>query len=78
MATITVTLTGICAGGEHLTFSVTGDAALTVRMSLSEVLAGLSNEDKEGFVKSLVKLGKIGRTNAQLRTLFQAGVTVSV
>jgi hypothetical protein len=78
MASETVTLTAICSGGNHLTFSLTGALAQTVRTDFSTVLEPMTEAELEAFCKALVKLGKIGRTNAQLRTLFQNGVTVTV
>ncbi len=82
MASITVTLTGTCAthggSGAHLTFAVSGDAQRTFEMELSEAIAGVSQDDLLVFARCLLRLGKVGRTNAQLRTLFQNGVTVTV
>ena len=78
MATVTVTLSNICAGGEHLTFTVTGDKTATVDTDISKVTGAITDEEIVAFVKGLIKIGKIGRTNAQLRTLFQAGVVVTV
>lgn len=78
MASITITLSSICVGGNHLTFTVTGDAAGTIRMELDDVVQAIDEDERKAFVRSLVRLGKIGRNNAQLRTLFQNGVTVTV
>jgi hypothetical protein len=78
MASVTITLTSVCSGNNHLTFTLTGAASKTVRTDLNDVTTALTDDDLEAVIKGLVKLGKIGRTNAQLRTLFQAGVVVTV
>lgn len=78
MASITLTLTDICSGGGHLTFTLSGVTSGTARGEIDDLTGPLTEEDKRGFVRSLVKLGKVGRTNAQLKTLFQNGVTVSL
>lgn len=82
MASITITLTGTCAqhggSGAHLRFTVTGDAAATIDAEIANMTQEVSQEDVVAMVRCLVRLGKIGRTNAQLRTLFQNGVTVTV
>ena len=79
MASVTLTLTSICSGGNHLTFSLSGAKAMTLIAELGQLVdEPLTDEDAIAFIKGCVKLGKVGRTNAQLRTLFQAGVTVTV
>ena len=78
MSAVTVTLTGICAGGRHLTFTVTGDATLTQVIDLSILSESVTEEEAVAFLKCIGKLAKKGRTNAQARTLLQAGVTVTV
>ena len=79
MASVTVALTTICGGGNHLVFSVTGARSMTVLGEIASMVdAPMTDEEAAAFVKGMVKLGKVGRTNAQLRTLFQNGVTVTV
>ena len=78
MSAVTVTLTSICAGGGHLTFTVTGDASLTKTIDLSELTDALDPRDAQGFLEVIVKMAKNGRTLAQARNLLQAGVTVTV
>lgn len=77
MATITLTLSSTCAGGGHQTFVVTGAFSRTMNTTI-DLDEPMSAEERESFVKGLVKLVKMGRTNAQARTLLQAGVTVVV
>ena len=78
MATITTKLTATCAGGDHLTFSITGAKVMTVKSNTSDMLAALTDQEAEAFVKCLIKLAKVGRTNAQVKTLFTTGVTITV
>ena len=78
MASITMTLTDTCTGGHHLTIVSSGAKVVTVPIILDELTDAVSNEDAAGFIKVCAKLGKVGRTNAQLKTLFQSGVTVTI
>ena len=78
MSAVTITLTSICSGGGHLTFSVTGDATLTRMLDLSSLTDPIDEQDVAAFLKVLCKLVKKGRTLAQTRTLLQSGVTVTI
>ena len=77
MSAITVTLTGICSGGAHLTFTVSGDRSGTVPAELREMLQPITEEEAQAFVKVVTKMARAGRTNAQARTLLQNGVTMA-
>ena len=78
MSAVTITLTSICSGGGHLTFTVTGAASRTQVVDLSVLTEPATEQEVEAFLKLICKLAKNGRTNAQARTLLQAGVTVTV
>lgn len=78
MTTITVTATGICAGGNHLTFNITGDRTRTILGQVEDIKTPLTDDELESFIKVLCKLAKSGRTIAQYKTLIQAGITVTV
>jgi hypothetical protein len=78
MATITLTLTDICEGGNHLTFSLTGARSASLNGSLDDMLAPITDEDAQTFMRCLAKLVRVGRTNNQARTTLQNGVTVTV
>lgn len=81
---ITVRLTSSCdtrgGSGLHLTFATTGAKEMVLPdVHRDDLLASpMTDEEAVTFVRGLVKLGQIGRTNAQVRTLFEAGVTVTV
>jgi hypothetical protein len=78
MAAVTVTLTGICGGGEHLTYVITGAKTMTVDGSLDDTQAPVTDDEARAFVKVLAKLAKAGRTLNQARNIMQNGVTVTV
>lgn len=78
MASITVTLTGICAGGNHVTLSITGDRTATLRGDVDQLKDALTEEDVLGFAKVVTRMARQGKTLAQWRTAMQAGVTVTV
>ncbi len=77
MATITTTLTAICAGGDHLTFSITGAKTLAVAADFAEINSPITDEEAVAFVKVIAKLCKSGKTMAQAKTALQAGITVT-
>lgn len=78
MTTINIQLTGVCVGGNHLTFDITGAAARTQVLDLALLSAPIDEREVAAFLKVICKLAKQGRTNAQARTLLQVGVTVIV
>ncbi len=78
MASVTVKLTESCPGGGHVVFTATGDASAVVRTDIGALTDTLTDHDREAFVRVLVALAKIGRTNAQAKAVLVAGVTVSV
>ena len=78
MTTLTLTLTGICSGGNHLTFAVTGDASRTAVIDLASLAEPIDDEDVAAFMRVVARMAKRGRTNVQARNLLQAGVTVTV
>lgn len=78
MASETITLTGICSGGNHLAFTLTGAKAGSVSVDTNDVTTPMTDEELENVCKGLIKLAKVGRTVAQVKTLFQNGVTVTI
>ncbi len=78
MTTETITLTAICPGGNHLTFTGSGAKDIIVRADLDSLGDAVTDDDAAAFVRVICKMAKAGRTNAQAKTLLQAGVTVTV
>lgn len=76
MASETITLTSICSGGNHLTFTLTGAVNASVEVLMSEVNDSLTQDELIAICKGTAKLVKAGRTFAQARTILQNGVTV--
>jgi hypothetical protein len=77
MATETTTLTSICSGGNHLTFTLTGAKAATVVLDLSELTGAITDDDISTFCKVIARLCRSDKTLAQARTALQAGITVT-
>lgn len=78
MTTLTITLNAICAGGNHLTFGITGAATATQIADLSDITAPLTAEDAQALVRIVGRMAKAGRTVAQAKTLLQAGVSITI
>lgn len=78
MASITITLTNTCSGGNHVVLSVTGEKSATIRSEIDQLLDPITEDDALAFVRVLVKLAKVGRTKVQLKNLLESGLTVSV
>ena len=78
MASETITLTTVCAGGNHLVFTGTGAKEMTVPALLTDLTDPVTEEEAIAFAKVIAKLARAGRTLAQTKTLLQAGVTVTV
>lgn len=78
MAAVTLTLTDICPGGGHYTLTLSGAVTGAKVYDLPEIRALMDTVDKETIAAVILRLAEEGRTNAQLKTLLQAGVTVSI
>ena len=78
MSAITITLSGICSGGNHLTFTVSGARSLTVPVDLAELSEPITDEDAVVFCRVITRMARAGRTLGQARTLLQAGVEITV
>lgn len=78
MATVTITATSFCQGGGHVNISVTGDRTGDFELPLDDLRSTATREDIENFLKVACKIAKIGRTNAQLKTLLQSGLVITL
>jgi hypothetical protein len=83
MATLTLTLDpeqDICDGGNHATvhWSVDGSQPRAFHTSKTEIAAPTTAEERDVFFLLLVRLMKIGRTNAQVVQLLANGVEIVV
>jgi len=77
MGTITLTKTRECTNGTHLTISITGDFTGTVNIYAPDVVAPFTEDEKEAFLKGILRLARKGRTNAQLKSALTTGLTVT-
>ena len=78
MSAITITLTGVCSGGDHISMAITGDKTGNLVLNGSDVTDPITEGDVAMFCKVIAKLAKTGRTVAQAKALLEAGVTVTV
>ena len=78
MASITLTRTAECAAQNHMDIAVTGDVSYTFHGVLDDILAPITDAEKDAFIKVLLRIAKIGRTKAQVRNALTAGYTVTI
>jgi hypothetical protein len=78
MATLTITRTVECAAQNHVTLSVTGDVTHTYNGTMVDLTGPITDDEKDAFIKLLIRFAKIGRTGAQVRTALTNGVTVTI
>lgn len=74
---VTVQLSGQCGNGNHLQFSVTGDAGdRAYEMNVADLSQPVTEDDVRTFLRVLIKISKLTRTWGAVRSLFTAGVTI--
>jgi len=78
LASITLTRTSECATQNHITISVTGDATYNWHTTMDGITAPITEADKEAFLRVLLRIARIGRTDAQVRNALTAGYTVTI
>jgi len=80
MATVTLTATNICSGGNHVTIrlDVNSVERATKTYLIDELAAALDEIDADDVIRTLIRLHKIGKTNAQVRDDLLAGLTITV
>lgn len=80
MATVTLTTTRICSGGNHFTIelSVDGVVRATKTYEGTDLVDAVSDVDAEDVIPVLIRMHKLGKTNAQVRTALLAGITITV
>ena len=78
MSAITITYVSVCDGGAHVELAITGAATRTVRLGLDDLTDAITAEEVDNFVKLVLRLAKMNKTKAQLKTALQAGLVVSV
>jgi len=80
MPSITLKTTYECAGGDHLMIAVTGDVVDTIAVYAPDLTGAVSEEEQQIFLKVLLRIAKISRTKAQLKTALSSaqGLTVTI
>lgn len=78
MANITLTKSTECASQNHLIVAVTGDITFTWHTNLDDISESITDDEKIAFLKVLVRIAKIGRTRAQIRTALTNGYTITI
>lgn len=78
MGSITLTKTRECADGTHLTISITGDFTGTINFYAPDLMEPITNDDREAFLRVLLRLCKKGKTMAQVKNALNNGITVSI
>jgi hypothetical protein len=79
MASVSLQLVSLCAGGDHAVVRLTKGAQVKeVAMLVPELRSAITQDDIEAFCKVAMKLHSEGKTLAQFKASVQAGVTVTV
>lgn len=78
MAALTLTRTSECAGQTHITIAVSGDVSYTYHGNMDDITAPVTEEEKEAFIKVLLRVAKIGRTRGQIRNALTNGYTIVI
>lgn len=80
MATLVLTTVSTCAGGQHVVLSATinGVDKGNQNVVADDVLAAFDDEEIAAFIKGVIRLHKLGKTNAQVKADLAAGLTVTL
>ena len=78
MATLTLRASDYCGAGNHFTLTATGDVSHSCRYEANTFGDPLTEEEKDAFLKALVRFAKIGRTLTQVKTALQNGAVVTL
>lgn len=79
MASVSLQLLSVCAGGDHAVIRLTKSAQVRdVSMFVPDLRSAITQDDIEAFCKVAMKLLNEGKTLAQFKAAMQAGITVTV
>ena len=78
MSTITLQRVVECSAQNHVTIVVTGDVTHTYRSTMEELLAPMNDEERDAFVKGIIRFAKLTRSAEQVRTALASGVAVTI
>jgi hypothetical protein len=74
MTTLTLTASKLCKAGNHFQLTVTGDVSYVLHTSADEVMAPVTEEDKEAFLRVFLRLYARGKTRNQVKQALVAGL----
>ena len=79
MASITLTKVYECSAGDHLRLAITGDApAQDLSIYLPDLSTSITEEEKQAFLKVLLRIAKIGRNQNQIKNALTNGYTITI
>ena len=79
MASITFKKVYECAAGDHLRLAITGDIpSQEMGIWLPDLAEPISDHDKEVFIRVLLRIARIGRTQNQIKTALTNGYTITI
>lgn len=78
MATITLTLTAVCAGGGHYTLALSGDVSYQHIYRADEIKDMVTSVGPDEVIAAILRIADAGRTPAQVKSLLQTGITVTI
>lgn len=79
MANITLTKVYECAAGDHLRLAITGDVpSQEIGIYLPDLAINVSEEEKQVFLRVLLRIARIGRTQNQIKNALTNGYTITI
>jgi len=79
MANLTFTKVYECAAGDHLRLAITGDVpSQEIGIYLPDLAISVSEEEKQVFLKVLLRIARIGRTQNQIKNALTNGYTITI
>lgn len=79
MSTITFLKVYECAAGDHLRLQVSGDVpSQDVSVYLPDLTGAITDEEKQIFLKVLLRVARIGRSQQQVKTAVTNGYTITI
>jgi len=79
MSSITFTKAYECTTGDHLRLNITGDVpSQSISVYLPDLAGSISEEDKQIFLKVLLRVARISRTQNQIKTALTNGYTITI
>lgn len=79
MASITFKKVYECAAGDHLRLTITGDVpSQEIGIYLPDLASVITEEEKQTFLKVLLRVARIGRTQVQVKTALTNGYTITI